>query len=346
MKKNKLIIILTLLLLSRQGDLFGQSTVVEKYGQLSVKGNYIMSQYGDTVQLRGMSLFWSQWMGQYYNAECIKWLRDDWKCTVVRAAMGVDMGGYSENPEREKAKVIAVVDACIDLGIYVIIDYHSHEAHKNPEQAQRFFSEMARLYGKYPNVIYEPYNEPLQDVSWSKDLKPYHEGVIKAIREFDPDNIVVAGTRQWSQMVSEASLDKLSDKNTAYTMHFYAASHYLELMDDARKAMANGVCIMVTEYGTCDASGNGKFDPLNTKDWYNFMDKYKISYANWSVADKEETASIVKPGAAGTGGWTEDQLTQSGKLVKADLIRKNSRVLGYSASPVEAPKAKKVKKKK
>jgi endoglucanase len=349
MKKNKLIIVLLLLLLSWQGDLFGQSTIVGKYGQLSVKGNYIMSQYGDTVQLRGMSLFWSQWMGQYYNAECIKWLRDDWKCTVVRAAMGVDMGGYGENPEREKAKVIAVVDACIDLGIYVIIDYHSHEAHKNPEQAQRFFSEMAQLYGKYPNVIYEPYNEPLKDnLSWSKDLKPYHEGVIKAIREFDSDNIVVAGTRQWSQLVNEASMDKLSDKNTAYTLHFYAASHRKSLMDEARKAMANGICIMVTEYGSCDASGNGKFDPPHTKEWFDFMDQYKISYANWSVADKEETASIVKPGAAATGGWTEDQLTESGKLIKADLVLKNTPIFESIKKPVkvEKPKPKKEKKKK
>jgi endoglucanase len=91
MKNKKIIILLTLLLLW-QSNLSAQTTIVEKYGQLSVKGNYIIGQYGDTVQLRGMSLFWSQWIGKYYNAQCIKWLRDDWKCTVVRAAMGVDMG--------------------------------------------------------------------------------------------------------------------------------------------------------------------------------------------------------------------------------------------------------------
>jgi endoglucanase len=42
------------------------------------------------------------------------------------------------------------------------------------------------------------------------------------------------------------------------------------------------------------------------------------------VADKEETASIIKPGASSEGGWTEDQITKSGKLVKADLVLKNS----------------------
>jgi endoglucanase len=346
MKESKLIIAATLLILSIHSNISGQ-TIVQKYGQLSVKGNYIMGQYGDTVQLRGMSLFWSQWMGQFYNASCVKWLIDDWKCTVIRAAMGVDMGGYATNADIEKEKVIAVVDACIENGIYVIIDYHSHEAHKNPDMAKTFFEEMARKYGKYPNVLYEPYNEPLKDnLEWSKDLKPYHEGVIKSIRKFDPDNIVIVGTRQWSQLVNEASMDKIKDANTAYTLHFYAASHQRSLMDEAENAMANGVALFVTEYGTCDASGNGSFDPVHTKEWYDFMDKYKISYCNWSVADKDETASIVKPGASGAGGWTEDQLTKSGKLVKADLVAKNSPLLGLLKKEEEAPKSEVVKGKK
>jgi endoglucanase len=345
MKKNIIIIAVAFLAFSFHGRLFGH-TIVDKYGQLSVKGNYIMGQYGDTVQLRGMSLFWSQWMGQFYNASCIKWLRDDWKCTVVRAAMGVDMGGYTDNGDREKEKVIAVVDACIELGIYVIIDYHSHEAHKNPAMAKQFFEEMAQKYGKYPNVLYEPYNEPLKDnVEWSMDLKPYHQAVIKSIRKFDPDNIVIVGTRQWSQLVDEASMDKINDANTAYTLHFYAASHRKSLMEEAKRAMANGVALFVTEYGTCDASGNGKFDPVHTKEWYDFMDKYKISYCNWSVADKEETASIVKPGASATGGWTEDQLTESGKLVKADLVAKNSPIFASLQKKEKAPKVVKEKEK-
>ena len=89
-------------------------------------------------------------------------------------------------------------------GIYVIIDYHAHTAHENRPQAQAFFADMARRYGNTPNVLYEPYNEPL-DVSWAKVLKPYHEAVIDSIREYDPDNIVIVGTRNWSQQVAEAA---------------------------------------------------------------------------------------------------------------------------------------------
>lgn len=79
-------------------------TIVKKYSDLRVEGNKILNQKGEPVSLRGMSLFWSQWMGKYYNYECIKWLRDNWKCTVIRAAMGIEMGGYLDNPQNELSK--------------------------------------------------------------------------------------------------------------------------------------------------------------------------------------------------------------------------------------------------
>ena len=97
---------------------------VEKHGQLSVNGTRIVDKNGNPITLRGMSLYWSQWQPAFYNASCIKWLRDDWKCTIVRPAMAVQAGGYLTNPSAEVAKVKTVVQACIDLGIYVLIDYH------------------------------------------------------------------------------------------------------------------------------------------------------------------------------------------------------------------------------
>src|SRR5690606_15786452 len=99
-----------------------------------VEGNKIMDESGTPVQLRGMSFFWSQWIGKYYNREAVKWLKDDWRCTVVRAALSVEHGGYLENPEAEKAKIKTVVEAAIEEGLYVIIDWHDHEAEKHLEE--------------------------------------------------------------------------------------------------------------------------------------------------------------------------------------------------------------------
>ncbi len=327
--KNKISSLLCafLLVLTFQINSYGQTSIVEKYGQLSVKGNYIMSQYGDTVQLRGMSMFWSQWMWQYYNAGVVKWLKEDWKCTVIRIAMGVENGGYLDNSYDEKQKVIKMVDAAIANGIYVIIDYHSHEAHNNPEPAKKFFTDMAKKYGNSPNVLYEIYNEPLKDISWHKDLKPYAEAVIAEIRKYDPDNIVICGTRQWSQLVSEAANNPVRDSNAVYTLHYYAASHGQYLRDEAKMALDKGICIFVSEFGTCEYTGNGKLDYEASTEWFNFLDKYKISWCNWSVSDKEETASILMPGAKYSGKWKTEELTPSGQFIRDEMITKNEKLL-------------------
>ena len=128
---------------------------------MSVLGNKIVDKDGKPVALYGMSLFWSQIKGKYYNYDCIKWLRDDWNCTVVRAALGVEVAdeldGYLVNKEKEYNKIITVIDACIDLGIYVIVDWHDHHAHNNKQEAIEFFTKIASKYGNTPNIIYEIY---------------------------------------------------------------------------------------------------------------------------------------------------------------------------------------------
>merc|ERR1719336_2186015 len=92
-----------------------------------------------------MSLFWSQWSegSKYYTSETVEWLRDDWHVSVIRAAMAVEHNGYLVNPGREKQRVRTVVDAAISLGLYVIIDWHDHNAEKHVHEAKSFFSEMA-----------------------------------------------------------------------------------------------------------------------------------------------------------------------------------------------------------
>jgi endoglucanase len=293
-------------------------TVVEKHGQLRVQGNRIVDQKGVPVQLRGMSLYWSQWIPKYYNAATVQWLRDDWKITVIRAAMAVKPDGYEKNPAVERDKVIAVVDAAIKLGIYVIIDYHAHTAHENRAQAQAFFADMARRYGSTPNVLYEPYNEPL-DVSWEKVLKPYHEAVIDSIREHDPDNIVIVGTRNWSQQVAEAAASPIKRSNVAYTLHFYANTHGQWLRDQAQAALNAGAALFVTEYGTTDATGDGAVNEAATRQWWAFLDKNFIGHLNWSVADIAESSAALKSGASAEGGWPVSQIKASGLLVRDEL---------------------------
>ncbi len=304
----------------------GNQTPVEKFGQLSINGTNLVGQNGEIVQLTGMSFFWSQWYGKYYNYQCVKWLKDDWKCSIVRAAMAVNHDGYSKHPEREQKKVEKVVDASIKLGIYVIIDFHEHNAENFIKEAKTFFADMAQKYGKYPNVIYEIYNEPLM-VSWDNVIKPYCEEVIAEIRKYDPDNIIICGTSNWSQNVDEAALNPLTDKNCAYALHFYSGTHKQWLMDKAEVAINKGLCLFVSEYGTTDANGDGPVYTEDTYNWYKFMDKYHISHCNWSISEKKESSAILKKGASSKGHWTNSQIKPSGLFVKEELARKYSELM-------------------
>ena len=275
--------------------------MVEQYGRIGVKGNRVVDKNGDPVVLRGMSLYWSQWKGQFYNPDCIKWLRDDWRCTVVRASMAV--GTYLQTPDVEKKKIETVVQACIDLGIYVIIDWHTDRNSALP-QSQVFFEEMATKYGDKPNVIFELWNEPLNNADWSTVIKPYHEAVIPRIRAHS-QNLIVAGTQTWSQDVDKASRDPLKFDNVATT------------------AMNNGIALFVTEWGASEASGNGRLDEVETRTWLDFMDKNQLSWCTWSVADLGETSAALKPGADPKGGCADDMIKPAGKLVRDELRAKN-----------------------
>ncbi|MBC7388939.1 MAG: cellulase family glycosylhydrolase [Opitutaceae bacterium] len=292
-------------------------TPVERHGQLKVSGNRILDKNNNPVVLRGMSLFWSQWIGKYYNFNTVKWLRDDWCSNVIRASMAVDQGGYATRPS-EKEKIIAVVDAAIELGIYVIIDFHIHDAPLYQSHSKTFFDEMSLKYKDNPNVLYEIWNEPL-NVSWPDVIKPYSENIIEVIRANDPDNIIICGTRNWSQRVDEAAIDPIQRPNIAYTLHFYAATHRQTYRNYITTAMNRGIAVFVTEYGTCAADGNGDIDETETKTWWDFMERNFISYCNWSVADKVETSAVLKPRASVNGGWSTNELTLSGNLVRNHL---------------------------
>jgi endoglucanase len=312
---------LTALILFASASAGQAQTIVERYGQLRVSGNRIVDKNGTAVQLRGMSLYWSQWMPKYYNYNTIKWLRDDWKVTVVRAAMAVDNGGYATNPAAEQAKVFTVIDAAISLGIYVIVDFHVHDAVPYRSQAQTFFRAVAQKYGNSPNVLYETWNEPL-DVSWANVIKPYHQTLVSTIRQYDPDNIIILGTGFYSQRVDEAAANKVSGTNLAYTLHYYANTHKDGLRATAQAALDNNAALFVTEYGTTDASGKGTVNEAETRTWWSFLDRNKVSYANWSVADIPESSAALIDGASANGGWTTSQIKQSGLLVRGDLIAK------------------------
>ncbi len=296
--------------------------VVNQYGQLKVEKGQLCAQKGTPIQLKGMSTLglWSP-----YNAETVKNLVQDWHITVLRVAMYTKEYGYIDHPEfKEKVKML--VDAAISQGIYVIIDWHilsDGDPNQYKEQAKAFFTEMATLYGKYPNIIYELCNEPNGDiVGWENRIKPYAEYLIPAIRAIDPDNIIVVGTDTWSQGVRAAADNPLHYSNILYALHFYAGTHGQSLRNNAEYALSKGIAIFVTEWGVSTSSGGGGVFFDSSQKWLDWMNNHKLSWVNWSISDRNESSAALIPGTGVSGPWKDNELSESGKWVKAKILEK------------------------
>jgi len=286
---------------------------VKEHGQLKVVGTKLVDAKGKPVALHGMSFGWHNLWPRFYNAGAVKTLVKDWNCSVIRAAMGVELNdsGYAKNPASSAAKIKAVVDAAIKEGIYVIIDFHSHNI-KLPE-AKTFFKEMATAYAKYPNVIYELFNEP--DYETWPEVKAYSEELIQLIRSIDPNNIILIGSPRWDQDVQLPAADPIKGySNLMYTMHFYAGTHKQWLRDRCDDVMAKGLPLFISECAGMEASGDGPIDYTEWNKFVSWMNDKGLSWVAWSVSDKKETCSVLSPSAASTGNWNNEDVKEWGKL--------------------------------
>lgn len=307
-------------------------TPVELHGQLSVDGTNIVDENGEVFQLRGVSTHGIGWFPDAVTKSNFEVLRDDWGCNAVRLAMYIEesWGGsescYLQDKERNLQLVRDGIDYALELGMYVIVDWHvlnpgDPSTHTN--DAKEFFEIIAKEYGDYPNIIYELCNEPNGSVNWSGTIKPYCEKVLESVRKYDDDAIVVCGTATWSQDIHDVVGKTIDDKNVVYALHFYANTHTDWLRDRVKSCVNQGLPILVTEFGTCDASGNSGFNASQTRTWLETLDSLNIGYFNWSLCNKAETASVMNSSESlGNLKAGSSQLTESGKLIREELRKR------------------------
>ena len=296
---------------------------VSENGWLQVVGTRLCNEASEPVTLRGMSSHGVQWYGQFTSSKAIA-NTADYGANLFRVAMYTGEGGYLSQPEAVKAKVIAAVDAAIENDLYVIIDWHilsdgNPMAHVN--EAAAFFREMAQRYKDTPNVLYEVCNEPNGNVSWAADVKPYARQAIAAIREQAPKAVILVGSPTWSQDIHLAAADPLEGENLMYTLHFYAGTHGADLRQRVDDALARGLPIFVSEWGTSRADGSGGVFLEESKVWLDFLDERGISWCNWSLCDKNETSAALRPGVSPEKSWGQEDLTESGRFVFSRFSR-------------------------
>ena len=298
-------------------DLLYEDTPYGKHGALHVDGLQVKDKYNQPFTLRGASTHGMHWGDgeTFLNKTAFQNLRDEWGVNMVRLVSYVTQGGYTQGSKDKLDKHIQEgISNLTDLGMYAIIDWHVHAENPNDTKSQaiEFFDMYSKMYKDQSNIIYEICNEPT-GTPWNQ-IRPYAVDVVNTIRANDPDAIIVVGTNNWSQDVDEVATNggKLDDPNVMYTIHFYSGSHGESFREKVRTALNAGTPVFCTEFGVCDASGNGGFDLEEADRWIDFFEENGISYCCWSLSKKNESASMLSPECNKVNGFTNADLGATG----------------------------------
>lgn len=297
------------------------STPYGQHGALHVENGKLTDADGNTVQLYGMSTHGIAWFPQYINYDSFRTLRDDWNTNCIRLAMyTAEYGGYCAGGDKEQLKQLVRdgVSYATELGMYVIVDWHilsDCDPNQNKDEAIAFFREMSEAFADNDNVLYEICNEPNSGTSWDS-IKSYAEEVIPVIREQKPDAVILVGTPTWSQEIDKAAASPLTFDNVMYTLHFYAGTHKDDLRNRLETCAQNNLPVFVSEFGMCDASGNGANDFDSTTKWLDLLNKYQISFCCWNLANKDESSSVFKAASTALSDWTDEDFNESGRWIR------------------------------
>ena len=251
---------------------------VSEHGKLHVQGTQLCDEHGAAVELHGMSSHGIQWFPQYTTKQAIA-NTAAYGANLFRVAMYTGEGGYLSSPAQIKKAAYAAMDAAIENDMYVIIDWH---------------------------ILSD--GDPLTHLKEAQAL-------VKTIRSNAPDSIILIGSGTWSQDLQDPAADPVVGTNLMYTCHFYAGTHGAWLRQRIADAQKRGLAVFVSEWGASRADGSGSVFTQESETWLNFLHQNGISWASWSLCDKNETSAALKPGTPTNRPWTDNDLTPSGKFV-------------------------------
>jgi len=310
---------------------------VSHFGALKVCGKDICGEKtGSTpVFFKGPSLYWSVGLGApFYSPEVVDWFVDNMQIGVIRAAMGIRYNkensepikngdiavvGFYDDSTTQYNMMKTVIDAAILNDIYVIVDWHSHNAERSYEKdlAKTFFTRMANTYKNVPNIIWELYNEPVK--ATASAITSYANPIIDALRAAGNNNLVLLGSTSYSQdpdgqAGNFGTSEQAKSKNVAFTFHFYAGTHFTggPIQSSANDARTHNYAVFASEWGTVNADGGGGVSTGSSNNWTTWMDNNKISNCMWSASAISEGSAIFKEGTTPLTLAT-DKLTTNGK---------------------------------
>lgn len=293
---------------------------ISAHGYLNVQGTRLCDESGQPVQLKGMSTHGIAWYPRYTNAAAIKSIKE-YGANVIRLAVYSDENkSYLYDKEMNMNYLYNAIENALSQNMYVIVDWHVLKD-ENPlvykQNAMEFFEEITSHYGNHPGILYEICNEPNGDTKW-EDIAAYANEVIPLIRKNAPDSVIIVGTPEYSSDLEAVKENPLDFANVMYALHAYIDVTYEnkgELEWIAEK-MDSGLPVFVSEWGITDNDKTGAaLYEKNAVTFVEMMEERNISWCNWSLSNKDEIYSMILPECDKYSGWTEADMTFSGKIV-------------------------------
>lgn len=290
---------------------------IEEHGRLRVKGTRLYDQHGDPVALRGLSSHGIAWYPEYTNYQALETLKD-YGASAFRIAMYVEQNdGYLEEPELNTKLLYSAIENSLAADLYTIVDWHvlrDEDPNHYLEEAVSELEKVAERYGNHPGILYEICNEPNGDTTY-EDIAAYAARVIPAIRSHAPDALILVGTPDFCTSLSGAIEDPLPYENLLYTYHYYAGvSDCAFAVKEIGRGIRSGLPVFVSEWGL-DSRGAEEEHWEETRVFLDFLEGNQIGWISWSLSNKDEGYSMIRPDCTKLHGWTQDELTDTGRFV-------------------------------
>ncbi len=211
------------------------------------------------------------------------------------------------------------VDYASSKNLYVIIDHHQIDnatTGTSAADATTFWADIAPQFASYTNVIYEPFNEPIDKSAPWATLKPVVQGWIDAIRAEAPNNIIIVPSMSYDQHPGDAASNPPTGTNLMYTAHIYPGNWNTTFKNQVATAVARAP-VFITEWGYIPNGSDSTMGTASTTygtDFETLVDTYGASWTAW-VTDNSWMPNIFSD-----SGLT--QLTDFGTVVKNWLAAK------------------------
>jgi endoglucanase len=295
---------------------------------ISVSGNRFVNPEGDTVLFRGLAISDPDKIERQGH-----WNRDHFEEVKKTGAMLVRIPVHpvawrERTPQKYLELLDQAVEWCTDLGLYIIVDWHSignlgMELFQDPmyntskQETYQFWRSIADHFkGNNTIAFYEIFNEPtiyrgqLGSMTWP-EWKKINENVIHLIRACDTETIPLVAGFDWAYDLTPLRTDPVEAEGIGYVTHPYEHKRtppWEPKWEEAFGFASEKFPVVATEFGFGIRPGSTMEEDHYGYKIIDYLESKGISWVCW-VYDPEWFPRMLK-------SWDTYELTPGGEFFK------------------------------